>query len=168
MTESDSSDDEFVEAKESWDEVHRLTLELSSSSKFSLEETKQPLASRKISDTMPIDIPLRSVLLKSDMTTASNNRTTVVKFPKPSPTKSRFMIKKNYSRVPPITTIQTQRNMKDFFEYNPLGLQQEIRASACAITVAQFSVDGFFFATAGEDTVIRIWEISDFTYNSNA
>lgn len=76
------------------------------------------------------------------------------------------MMKKNYSRVPPISLIQAQKHMKDFFEYNPLFLQQEIRASDCAISVAQFSADGFFFATAGEDSVVRIWEVSDFTYHS--
>ena len=68
-----------------------------------------------------------------------------------------------HTRVPPLAVIQTQKHMKDSFEYTPLCLQQEIRASTYSICAAQFSPDGSFFATAGEDRVVRVWEVNDFS-----
>jgi len=72
------------------------------------------------------------------------------------------IILQEYMRTPPLLSFTTQKEMKDILEYSPLCLQQEINASAFAITVAQFSPDFGFFATAGEDHIVRIFELNDF------
>ena len=185
MSESDSSDSEFVEAKESWEDLAQS---------FKVPKRMIPKEEQKIPLTQTSFMPgqnsvfskiaterKRSFLqlptdnrivklnasLNSEIAPKTYSQSVIVKFPKVNPTKPKSTAKKIYSRVPPISVIHTQRHMKDFSEYNQLFLQQEIRASAYAICVAQFSEDGFFFATAGEDCVVRIWELSDFTYHSN-
>jgi len=66
------------------------------------------------------------------------------------------------ARVPPIGVIKTQKSAKDLLEFDGLCIQQELRAGAQSIWVARFSPDGGFFATGGEDKILRIWEIGDF------
>eukprot|EP01022_Parablepharisma_sp_SALTPOND_P028393 TRINITY_DN70898_c0_g1_i1.p2 TRINITY_DN70898_c0_g1~~TRINITY_DN70898_c0_g1_i1.p2 ORF type:complete len:279 (-),score=14.91 TRINITY_DN70898_c0_g1_i1:2364-3152(-) len=67
------------------------------------------------------------------------------------------------NRVPPIAVIKTQKYMKDALEFDNLCLQQELRAGAQSIWVARFSADGAFFGTGGEDHIVRVWEVGDYS-----
>eukprot|EP00826_Nyctotherus_ovalis_P023785 TRINITY_DN1829_c0_g2_i2.p1 TRINITY_DN1829_c0_g2~~TRINITY_DN1829_c0_g2_i2.p1 ORF type:complete len:257 (+),score=58.48 TRINITY_DN1829_c0_g2_i2:74-844(+) len=67
------------------------------------------------------------------------------------------------NRVPPIAVIRTKKSMKDKLEFDGLCLQQELRSGAQAIWVARFSMDGSYFAVGGEEAIVRVWEIGDYT-----
>eukprot|EP00826_Nyctotherus_ovalis_P033067 TRINITY_DN2667_c0_g1_i20.p1 TRINITY_DN2667_c0_g1~~TRINITY_DN2667_c0_g1_i20.p1 ORF type:complete len:259 (+),score=79.17 TRINITY_DN2667_c0_g1_i20:109-777(+) len=66
-------------------------------------------------------------------------------------------------RVPPIAAVKTQKSMKDVLEFNSLALQQELRSGAQAIWVARFSTDGNFFAVGGEEHIVRVWQLGDYS-----
>lgn len=74
---------------------------------------------------------------------------------------------KSRNRVPPIAIIRTQKSMKDKLEFDNLCLQQELRSGAQAIWVARFSTDGCFFAVGGEEHIIRVWEVGDYSQQCN-
>jgi WD40 repeat protein len=71
------------------------------------------------------------------------------------------------TRVPPIAIIRTQKSLKDRLEFNNLTLQQELRSGVQAIWVARFSVDGNFFAVGGEERVVRVWQVGDYSQQCN-
>ena len=67
------------------------------------------------------------------------------------------------NRIDPLGVVRTQKSMKDRLEFDNITLQQELRAGAQAIWVARFSADGCYFAVGGEERIIRIWEIGDYS-----
>ena len=71
------------------------------------------------------------------------------------------------NRLPPIARITTQKSVKNTLEFNGICLQQELRGGTQSIWVARFSTDGAFFATSGEDHVVRIWEVGDYSQQCN-
>jgi len=71
------------------------------------------------------------------------------------------------TRVPPIAIIRTQKSLKDRLEFDNLKLQQELRSGVQAIWVARFSADGNFFAVGGEERIVRVWQVGDYSQQCN-
>jgi len=70
-------------------------------------------------------------------------------------------------RVPPIAIVRSKKSMKDKLEFDNMCLQQELRSGVQAIWVARFSTDGCYFAVGGEEMIVRVWEIDDYSRQCN-
>eukprot|EP00826_Nyctotherus_ovalis_P033070 TRINITY_DN2667_c0_g1_i24.p1 TRINITY_DN2667_c0_g1~~TRINITY_DN2667_c0_g1_i24.p1 ORF type:complete len:231 (+),score=47.72 TRINITY_DN2667_c0_g1_i24:141-833(+) len=66
-------------------------------------------------------------------------------------------------RLPPLATVKTKKSLKDKVEFSGVTLQQELRSGAQGIWVARFSADGNYFAVGGEEKVVRVWEIGNYS-----
>lgn len=66
-------------------------------------------------------------------------------------------------RLPPLSKVALKKALKDRLEFGGIALQQELRSGAQGIWVARFSVDGNYFAVGGEETVVRVWEIGNYS-----
>jgi WD40 repeat protein len=64
-----------------------------------------------------------------------------------------------FGREPPGSAIKVNVNRKIYKEYTELRLVQRIEAHQDAIWTMRFSHDGEYLATAGQDKVVRVWEL---------
>lgn len=59
-----------------------------------------------------------------------------------------------------VQRMKVRQNGKSFKEFNGLCLTQEIQSHTGSIWCIKFSLDGKYLASAGEDCVIHVWQIS--------
>ena len=139
---SDSEDGEFFDAVDDNERGREMS-----------PQTPGPVPTRSMALT-PVPIRSGSKLQEISWTDLSTGSTGVYKSD-PVPTRS-----------PPYPSLRLRHTVvkthhKEIAEFEGLGLVQELKVSSQALWVAKFSPDGQFLAVAGEESVLRLYQISD-------